>query len=275
MEQVIDITRLLLLDSSMKFQALPILSVESLDWRGRIPQEVQELLDFTVKAASNMAGLPKKDKQARLLKSQGPGITCYKSQIDGDVVGSVGELFAFELLQSNLSLPGFSYDNWPSTKRDIARHHPKHYHIGTWGNGLETSDLVYDDMEGVLTTLLLQQGYLEPDYQVARPRYYIETKATMSSGTAQFHISCNQAAMMRRISRQAASGSRDEVYIILRVFRIGTGGMGFQIFVNPDPDNCTELSFKKQTLPHQSRNSSTTYKTSYRVTPASKDASKL
>jgi hypothetical protein len=67
-------------------------------------------------------------------------------------------------------------------------------------HGRETADLIYDDTEGDLTAMLIQRGYLNRDeWQAARPRYYIEVKATTGPLEAPLYMSKNQYKRVRRI----------------------------------------------------------------------------
>lgn len=85
------------------------------------------------------------------------------------------------MLLSNLgpSLPSFSLNNWQSTIRHHVAVHPSYGHI-TRFVGRETSDIGYDDIDGLFTELLISKGHL-PSYQWAgkTPRYYIEVKSTL------------------------------------------------------------------------------------------------
>jgi len=65
--------------------------------------------------------------------------------------------------------------------------------------GKETADIVYDDTKGDFTVMLIDRGYLNRDeWQAARPRYYIEVKATTGSLEAPFYMSKNQYKRVRR-----------------------------------------------------------------------------
>lgn len=99
----------------------------------------------------------------------------------------------FELL-SNLdpSLLGFNRDNWQSTIRKYAQAHPEYADLTPWG-GTETSDIVYDDVSGVFTTLLIEKGYLSgTNWEGKTPKYYIEVKSTTDQCSTPFFISDSQ-----------------------------------------------------------------------------------
>jgi hypothetical protein len=69
--------------------------------------------------------------------------------------------------------------------------------MGPW-QGRETADITYDDTEGELTAMLIDRGYLDDDeWQAARPKYYIEVKATTGSLEAPFYMSKNQYKRVR------------------------------------------------------------------------------
>jgi len=57
---------------------------------------------------------------------------------------------------------------------------------------------VYNDIGGEFTTLLIDKGYLEVDqWANARPRYYIEVKATTKECSTRFFMSKAQYRMVR------------------------------------------------------------------------------
>lgn len=65
--------------------------------------------------------------------------------------------------------------------------------------GRETADITYNDTEGDFTSMLIEHGYLNRDeWQAARPRYYIEVKATTGPLEAPFFMSKNQYKRVRR-----------------------------------------------------------------------------
>lgn len=65
-------------------------------------------------------------------------------------------------------------------------------------NGRETADLVYNDTEGDLTALLVENGYLDPSrWHTARPNYFIEVKTTTGPLETPFYMSKYQ---YRRVS---------------------------------------------------------------------------
>jgi hypothetical protein len=65
--------------------------------------------------------------------------------------------------------------------------------------GRETADITYDDIEGDFTAMLIERGYLSRDlWQAARPRYYIEVKATTGALEVPFYMSKNQYKRVRR-----------------------------------------------------------------------------
>lgn len=58
---------------------------------------------------------------------------------------------------------------------------------------METSDIVYDDTHGVLTSILARKGYLTGGHwRDQRPRYYIEVKTTMDACSTPLFVSENQ-----------------------------------------------------------------------------------
>lgn len=109
------------------------------------------------------------------------------------MIGAAGELYVFELLK-NLSptLPDFSMANWRSTIRSYVSVHPEYADIQPW-NHKETSDIEYSDSEGILTELLIDNGYLERNiWERRKPKYYLEVKTTTGPCEAPFYMSKSQ-----------------------------------------------------------------------------------
>lgn len=100
----------------------------------------------------------------------------------------------FELLSKlDPSLPGFGRSNWRSTIRHYATAHPSYSDLTSWF-GQETSDIVYNDMAGVLTELLINEGHLSRGQWAGKtPKYYIEVKATPDRCETPFYVSDGQA----------------------------------------------------------------------------------
>lgn len=87
-------------------------------------------------------------------------------------------LQVFEMLSRvTPGLPGFSRANWQSTIRRYVTCHPEYSDMAPW-NGGETADIVYSD-DGTLTRVFVDNGNLDAEtWADARPRYFIEVKAT-------------------------------------------------------------------------------------------------
>lgn len=166
------------------------------------------------------------------------------SQMERDKqIGAAGELFVFELLSRlQPALPGFSRANWQSTIRHYVSVHPEYSDIRAWV-GNETSDIVYDDNDGEFTRLLIDRGYLKANsWTTARPRYFIEIKATTSGCGTRFFISKAQYRRMQENTN--GNGNRRTVYVIFRVFNLAAGNVGLKVLI--DPENMRtrdELSF--------------------------------
>ncbi|KAG7284334.1 hypothetical protein NEMBOFW57_010706 [Staphylotrichum longicolle] len=175
-------------------------------------------------------------KVFRLLSTSGP-------ERDKQV-GAAGELFVFEML-SRLQprLTGFSQANWESTIRHYASAHPNYANMTRW-TGKETADITYHDVDGVFTSLLIDKGYLDAGtWAHARPRYFIEVKTTTGSYRTPFFMSKYQYQRMHDNSHHDNS-SCDTVYVIFRVFKLGTDDTGVRILVDPESMRLrNELSF--------------------------------
>lgn len=97
----------------------------------------------------------------------------------------------FELLSK--LLPSFGHNNWQSTIRYLASDHPRYGDLTDW-NGVETSDIVYEDSSSALTDLLINKGHLSDEqWGGATPKYYIEVKSTLDRCPAPFHVTHGQA----------------------------------------------------------------------------------
>ncbi|CAK7234961.1 hypothetical protein SEUCBS140593_009123 [Sporothrix eucalyptigena] len=154
-------------------------------------------------------------------------------------IGAAGELFVYALLShmGNDFLPGFSLQNWQSTIRGYACSHPLYSDIQNWV-GQETADITYEDVDGTLTALLMDKGYLASEvWASARPRYYIEVKTTVNAAVATpFYMSNHQYTRMQNCSLEGPNDNHalENVYMIIRVFGLGAGFVGFQLLVDPE-----------------------------------------
>ncbi|RYP79682.1 hypothetical protein DL769_002822 [Monosporascus sp. CRB-8-3] len=151
-------------------------------------------------------------------------------------VGAAGELFVFELLSSlQPNLPGFCRGNWQSLIRQYVNVHPEYRDLPRF-QGEETSDIVYHDASGALTTLLIQKGYLAGNRWTGKtPKYYIEVKSTTDLCATPFFVSGKQYALMQRATNGPSdTGSQDEIYTIFRVFNLGKDSMGVRVHVDAE-----------------------------------------
>ncbi|KAH7361082.1 hypothetical protein BKA65DRAFT_494597 [Rhexocercosporidium sp. MPI-PUGE-AT-0058] len=146
-------------------------------------------------------------------------------------IGAAGELFAFVFL-SHL-LPDFTRNNWPSTMRRYVRAHPDYAGLEPW-TGRETSDITYNDTEGKLVQKLIECGYLESAWSNVRGNFFIEVKTTTGPCQQPFFMSDRQYHRMQNSSDTGLFPSRENVYILFRVFNLGKDTMDFRIFVDPE-----------------------------------------
>lgn len=102
-------------------------------------------------------------------------------------------LQVFILLMSKL--PGQVYlSDWQSNMRNHIRAHKAFNDMPLW-TGAETTDIVLPDESSGLTSLLIENGYLDrKTWAGATPLYCIEVKATMSDRNREFYMSSNQFA---------------------------------------------------------------------------------
>ncbi|KAK3941989.1 hypothetical protein QBC46DRAFT_257257 [Diplogelasinospora grovesii] len=155
------------------------------------------------------------------------------SQLERDKkIGAAGELYAFELLSRlDPALRGWSRENWQSTIRRYVTIHPDYADMDAW-SGRETADITYEDTEGDFTAMLVDRGYLDQDeWQDARPRYYIEVKTTTGPCGTPFYMSKYQYQRMRDVHD---ADQHAQVYMILRVFEIESGGIGMSVYLDPE-----------------------------------------
>ncbi|KAK4233161.1 hypothetical protein C8A03DRAFT_19707 [Achaetomium macrosporum] len=140
-------------------------------------------------------------------------------------------------------LPGFSRANWQSTIRSYVTAHPEYADIASW-TGRETADITYDDVDGAFTRLLIDKGYLAAEtWADARPHYLVEVKTTTKSCSMPFFMSKYQYRRMQDNSSHSEE-NLETVYVIVRVFNLGTDNPGLRVLV--DPENMrrrNELSF--------------------------------
>jgi hypothetical protein len=109
--------------------------------------------------------------------------------------------------------------------------HEEYASITPWRFG-ETADIVYQDCNSILTNILVAKGYLEQSsWEGCSPRYYIEVKTTIGMLEAPFFCSQKQFDMMERM--QLNEESSENIYLVARVFTLGTSGTGLKLYVDP------------------------------------------
>ncbi|UNI18105.1 hypothetical protein JDV02_004396 [Purpureocillium takamizusanense] len=152
------------------------------------------------------------------------------SQFERDKkVGAAGELYVFELLK-RLELPGWSHNNWQSRIRTYAKALPEYADMQAW-TASETSDLVYDDIEGHFTDMLIGCGHLEEsEWRGARPKYFLEVKTTTGPLETPFYVSGKQYRLMEQ---KHHAEHRSELYIILRVFCLNATAIEMCVYIDP------------------------------------------
>ncbi|KAI0965426.1 hypothetical protein F4678DRAFT_485348 [Xylaria arbuscula] len=146
-------------------------------------------------------------------------------------IGAAGELYVFELLSK--VIPNLSRDVWKSKIRHHVTQHPEYSDMEPW-KGEERADFVYIDSDSILTTALIDSGYLDKaTWNKRRPRYYIETKATQKECEVAFFLGKKQDKMMQDMPRFQDYEGHEAIYVIFRVFKLGTDFMTHEIYVNP------------------------------------------
>jgi hypothetical protein len=101
----------------------------------------------------------------------------------------------FKIL-SCIQVLDFDLQNWRSSIRGYARVLPEYRELEAWPER-ETSDIVYDDINGVFTRLMISLGYLNADHWAGKtPRYYIEVKCTTGACETPFIVSHHQVDLV-------------------------------------------------------------------------------
>jgi hypothetical protein len=105
----------------------------------------------------------------------------------------------FKILSSIPDL-GLDLDNWRSGIRGYARVLPEYAGLRPWPER-ETSDIVYDDINGTLTRLMISLGYLNADKWAGKiPKYYIEVKCTREGCATPLIVSHNQVNLVSALA---------------------------------------------------------------------------
>ncbi|KAF2464794.1 uncharacterized protein BDR25DRAFT_380700 [Lindgomyces ingoldianus] len=202
-----------------------------------LPDLYRKLLDAVIRQARDISDLPKAGGVVTSHLSADSGLNArlaLRSPYDGEEkfkIGAAGELFVFELLQS-LSLPGFNLDNWQSGIRGRISVHPSYHGIVRWPDK-EITDIIYEDRNSALTTLLIEKGYLtRSKWEGRSPKFCIEVKTTPYEMSYPFFCSQPQCDMMENMQLSAES-DLGEIYLVARVFGLGGSGMGLKLYVDP------------------------------------------
>ncbi|KAF2187478.1 hypothetical protein K469DRAFT_749209 [Zopfia rhizophila CBS 207.26] len=223
--------------SNSGYYSTPATSVSDILGAGENQDKLYErFLAAIVDGAKSLSGIPHRD---RIKFSSVSSSDLVINEIESAVVGSrdfkigaAGELFVFEWLKG-LELPRFGLGNWQSKIRHFIRAHHDYHNLENWHGSEETSDIVYDDCEGKLTTLLIDHAYLNSTHWTGRhPTYYIEVKATPSSLNAPFFVRSKQYGLMESMILPE-DGVSENVYLVARVFNLGLPEMGLKLYLDP------------------------------------------
>ncbi|TGO51966.1 hypothetical protein BOTNAR_0339g00020 [Botryotinia narcissicola] len=228
-----------LIDSSLRTLATP--GTHPPEISPERPDLFNELLDAVIKQARSVHGIPAVDDvliaalstNARIDTSLAVG-----SNVAGESlfrIGVAGELFMFEIMKS-LGLPLFDLGNWRSTIRHRVTIHNEYKDMPRW-SGSETSDIVYEDHDKMLTSLLITNNYFNTEELgrlrfASSPTYYIEVKTTPGPLDNAFYCSQGQFDRMESMKLQSDQIVH-EVYLVARVFNLGASGTGYKLYVDP------------------------------------------
>ncbi|TGO13902.1 hypothetical protein BTUL_0061g00190 [Botrytis tulipae] len=222
-----------LIDSSLRMLATP--GTHPPEIPPERPDLFNELLDAVIKQARSVHGIPAVDDvliaalstNARIDTSLAVG-----SNVAGESLFRIG---MFKIMKS-LGLPLFDLGNWRSTIRHRVTIHNEYKYMPRW-SGSETSDIVYEDHDKMLTSLLITNNYFNIE-ELARlrfassPTYYVEVKTTPGPLDNAFYCSQGQFDRMESMKLQPDQ-LVSEVYLVSRVFNLGASGMGFKLYVDP------------------------------------------
>ncbi|MCJ1475543.1 hypothetical protein MMC13_004206 [Lambiella insularis] len=137
-------------------------------------------------------------------------------------IGALGEQFAFEYLRS--AVPSFNEQHWTSNLKAYVKEHNDYKDIGTY-NAPEKADFTFKDIQGQLTTFIINQGHKEAEPWLAQPpTYYLEVKSTTEGRDTPFSMSNYQTELAQtlKMSSEDPTDIPLAVYAILRVFNVNT-----------------------------------------------------
>ncbi|KAL8786867.1 MAG: hypothetical protein Q9195_008024 [Heterodermia aff. obscurata] len=207
-------------------------STESVSQKGvdHTNKNYRALLDHIIKSAqSESAQLELVDD--RFIPDNVFGVRSTNQVLHDRKIGAAGELYAFEYLSS--FLPNFSRSNWRSKIRKYVCVHEKYGDMSSF-DGTETADLVYEDKDGMLTAMLIDEKHLDEEIWLhKRPKYFLEVKATTQECKTRFFMSKEQVRRMERMVLPSGKAAA-EVYVIVRVWNIGQNDIGLDFIVDPE-----------------------------------------
>jgi hypothetical protein len=80
--------------------------------------------------------------------------------------------------------------------------HENYHDMDPW-TGAETADITYDDTKGEFTQLLIANGFLDGSiWAHAKPKYFLEVKATTKECSTRFFLSKSQYQRVRLLSEK-------------------------------------------------------------------------
>lgn len=140
----------------------------------------------------------------------------------------------------------FTIDNWRSSIRDYVKVLPDYQDVPKW-DGFEVSDVMYEGHSLQLMHILLKNSvspapaWLD-DLATALPttasgspvNYHIEVKTTSGPRSTPFFMSKYQYKLMREKAYDPSSTTVPRnVFILMRVFNLFSGRIGWQVYINP------------------------------------------
>ncbi|OXV09681.1 hypothetical protein Egran_02556, partial [Elaphomyces granulatus] len=231
-------------------RAVPVSQAHSADYTGRLQLtdlQYRSLLDRVI-AAARRTTFPSRGAfdMSALGASLTDNVLSYVEEpfrLHSDIsrferdkmIGAAGELFVFEILSHlHPGLTNFSRGNWQSTIRKYVTIHQEYSNMDPW-NGRETTDIRYDDHDGILTSLFIEKEYLSSVWAGRRPKYFIEVKSTTGPCHTPFFMSKNQYQMMQDMSNgESGLDHPDCIYVVFRVFNLGRESIDMRLYVDPD-----------------------------------------
>ena len=167
----------------------------------------QELFDDGGIVGAEIFGIRSQNQRAPDCRIGAAGELFVSVQASTSVSGNANaDVFCsqvFELLKNGMPNGRLTTRNWKSNVRHHVAVQDNYKDLESW-NGPETADIVYDDVGGEFSEMLVQKAGISPDTFPApgegHVKYFFEVKTTIADRNEKFYMSRSQC---KRVSRQA------------------------------------------------------------------------